>query len=553
MFSLIAIFIYLLIPLVMLLVHLVRPKFSLQWLLAFLGVIIAWPLVFLSRFRMPQTVSFITWRPETLLPTSPTLLVDNISWPYALALATLALSLILTAATRLEQKPASNDPNSQPAEPPLLADWRAWAGELVLVGFGLVSILAGNLLTLLIGWSALDIAEVFIQLTQLNQSQARERVIVAYSIRAAGIALLLVGEIVIWSEGGLLTLSAISPRASLFLLLAAGLRLGVIPLHLPYMQELPLRQGLGTTLRLVPAAVSLILLVRIATAGVDNSLLPYLLAFTALAALFGGIAWAIARDELTGRPYWILGSASLAVAGALRARPETCLAWGAACLFGGGLVFTASLRRRSLLPVIVLGALSLSALPFTPTWYSTFLYQTSAAENSFVHPVLSTLFSAIFLLGQVFLLTGFLRYSLRLIITPTEDRLEVVERWIGLIYPVGLILLPLAHFLLSIWYRPEIAQVPLMGWAGGPVISGMSLLLLFLGQHLLRPQISAVSSRATSLWMQVFSLNWVYRLIWSIYRLVTRLLDLGTKILEGEGGILWALVLLALIFALLKK
>ncbi len=41
------------------------------------------------------------------------------------------------------------------------------------------------------------------------------------------------------------------PQAGLLLIVAAGLRLGVLPVHLPYNSESSLRRGLGTMLRLV--------------------------------------------------------------------------------------------------------------------------------------------------------------------------------------------------------------------------------------------------------------------------------------------------------------
>jgi len=49
------------------------------------------------------------------------------------------------------------------------------------------------------------------------------------------------------------------------------------------------------------------------------------------------------------------------------------------------------------------------------------------------------------------------------------------------------------------------------------------------------------------------SFEWLYRLFWRVYRLLTRVSALFSTILEGDGGILWALVLFALIFVFLQR
>jgi len=54
----------------------------------------------------------------------------------------------------------------------------------------------------------------------------------------------------------------------------------------------------------------------------------------------------------------------------------------------------------------------------------------------------------------------------------------------------------------------------------------------------------------TTVWGRLLSLKWFYQLIWVIYHLFSRMIAWFTTILEGEGGILWALVFLFLLFSL---
>src|SRR3989304_6339051 len=80
-------------PVIMLIVRLVRPGFVYHWLLAVGGASIAWLMVFLAGVQLPQTLELVGWKPETLFPSSPFLIVDRFSWPFAAGIATLLLAV----------------------------------------------------------------------------------------------------------------------------------------------------------------------------------------------------------------------------------------------------------------------------------------------------------------------------------------------------------------------------------------------------------------------------------------------------------------------------
>ena len=83
---------------------------------------------------------------------------------------------------------------------------------------------------------------------------------------------------------------------------------------------------------MISAASSLILLARIPASSLTSPLTPYLLMLVSLAAVYGGWMWLRAPDELTARPFWLIGMGSLAVAAALRANPVGATAWGCALI-----------------------------------------------------------------------------------------------------------------------------------------------------------------------------------------------------------------------------
>ena len=576
MFILLTIFLLLFIPLSMLIIHLVRPKFSIQGFLVVLAVLAGWIMVMIARSAEPQTITLLAWAPVSFFPNSPSLLVDRVSWYFSLALMSLSLSAIITSIAQLGQslKPGqslatngiqrtetrgSSEEEKAPGELASIqeintsSNWQTWAGMLVLTSFGLISVSAGNMLTLLLAWAALDGIELVILMGQILESRSRERIIVAFTARLAGIGTVLLAGIIPWSQGMSLSFENISQSTSIYLIFAAGLRLGVLPLHLPYVQPLPIRRSLGTLLRLVPAASSYILLVRVAEVGVLGAATPYLLGFTALAGVYASINWARAGDELSGRSYWLLGTSSLAVASAILNQPAACLAWAIFSLLSGGLVFSMSLRHKNLLPIAMLGLINLSALPFTAVWLGTELYRYTGAISSAIPSPFFYTISIAFLLVHAFLFAGFTRHIFRGIYPPQVSLDEHIERWVWLLYPLGLIFIIVTHFLIGFWLYPNISNVTYTEWVMGPLAIVLAGIIVYAFWRY--PQIFPQRDIPTSVspLNRFLSFEWLYRLFWRVYRLLTRVSALFSTILEGDGGILWALVLFALIFVFLQR
>ena len=188
---------------------------------------------------------------------SPTWLADGTSWPYALSLGALATVVIWTSIVRAENDPA------------------AWAGTLLLTCIGILAVTAENPLTLILAWSAIDLTELFAMLRSTEGEERSRGVVIAFAARVAGTGLVIWGNLVSLATGNPMNFSATPESAGIYLLMAAGLRLGVFPLHLPYRKENVLRRGFGTSLRLVSAAASLSLLARIPASALQSSLLPY--------------------------------------------------------------------------------------------------------------------------------------------------------------------------------------------------------------------------------------------------------------------------------------
>jgi len=81
--------------------------------------------------------------------------------------------------------------------------------------------------------------------------------------------------------------AALTTSSTLLITLAAVFRLGLFPLHLALPAEANIRQGLATVLRLIPAAVALEVMARLAAFGFVPATRLWLTIFALAAALVG--------------------------------------------------------------------------------------------------------------------------------------------------------------------------------------------------------------------------------------------------------------------------
>ena len=520
MFILTTVTILLVTALVLLVLRFASPAFRYSWLIATGGALLAWISVFVWQLRIPVALQFPAWQPALLFSQSPTFVGDDIAWTFAISLATLCLAIILTAVVR------SNFP--LPIN---------WIGTLILTALGILAVVADNPLTLVLIWAAIDISELIAQMRVVEEPQLSERAVIAFASRAGGILVLLWAGMVSIANGQRLDFREAPPQVGLYLVIAAGLRMGVLPLHLPYSGESTLRRGFGTGLRLISAASSLILLARIPAGSLESPFTPYLLILTCLAALYGGWMWLRAPDELNGRIYWLVGMGSLAVAAALRANPIGAAAWGCATVLAGGALFLSSEQNKWLLRLLFAGAWGISSLPFSLTatgW-------NSGAPNS----LLTWLAWPLLIAAHAMLIAGFIRHSQRTIARVGNEDQPI---WAKNVYPIGISLLLGITILLG-----------LFGWKGtlqlGNLFVGLPVALLALGLLSLTPRLRILNP-VRAHWVRPVNpawLDWSYQALGGLYRQLRRVSEGISSVLEGESGIMWTLLFLALFISFFTK
>lgn len=486
------------------------PGFRYTWLFAVGGTFFAWIGVITWQIQLPISLQLAGWQPASIFPQAPTFIADGISWLFVFSLVSLGLAILITAAVR-----------------PHFPNPASWAGTLVLTSLGMMAVVADNPLTLVLIWAAIDLAELVVQIWYVEDPKLSERVVVAFASRATGILFLLWADVVGAAGGQLSDFRLVTPPAGLYLLVAAGLRVGVLPLHLPYASESALRRGFGTGLRMVSAASSLILLARIPAASIASPITPYLLMLVSLAAVYGGWMWLRAPDELTARPFWLIGMGSLVVAAALRSNPIGAAAWSCALVLSGGALFLFSEQNRWLTRALYIGAFGISSLPFSMTATG---WNSGGTGFWLAFPFL--------LLSHAMLIAGFIRHAQRTNLRTLNEDQPV---WGKNVYPFGILLLLVVTIILGIFGWDGALQFG--NWLAAIIVSGLTVLILWLTPRL------RILNPVRAHWVRPTStswLDWAYEALWGLYQQLGRVSNTFSSLLEGESGIMWTLLFLVL-------
>ncbi len=510
----------------------VRQHYGTSWLIAVSACVIAWLTILVMRLRLPTQLNILSWdNPGLYLMGDFSLLLDYDSWPYALALITITLAVTLSdsARTRYDSTP------------------RSWSASLFITALGLLALQSGSSLSLMAAWVLVDILELIYLLKLKDSNRFMPRIIISYGVRTASILTLVLATSRGWQVVGDFDLAHI-PQASAFIfLIAAGLRLGVFPLNLPFLQEPTLRRGAGNIIRLAPVASSLCLLARLPVGVIPPSLImwkPLFQAMLALAAIYAAFRWLSASDEIEGRPFWIVAWAALATSSVINGVPEASIAWGIALILPGSLLFLYFPKVQRMNFLLFFGLIGLVGLPYTllaSGW-------SGLAGNGV------NLWTFFFVIAHAVMVFGYLNRA-----SQPGGEIGALESWARIVYPLGIIVIIQAILTLGLIGWPDSLTIGVW-WLG--LISTLlviSSLVLIRRLGITPPYIQLPASSGftkalnwiTSRLEPVFRLEWVFRIAWGINNAFGNILKSLSTILEGDGGILWTILLLVLIVTII--
>lgn len=475
------------------------------WLVALGGTFLSWGSLFLLYFFLPLNLEVPVW--GTLSETL-SFRGDEVSWVYAMVLLSVTLAVLL-----------SDLPN-EVLRRPLIA-----FGVLVLAWVGLLAIFSATPLTLVFLWAAIDLSEWGAQVRSVSSTQAVRSLTFGLALRILGLLLLLWTGVLSATQELPLRAGEVSPQLAPYLALAVALRLGVLPLHLPYPHESLLRRGFGTQLRVVSVASALVLLNYIPR--MTPPLLWWFAVPILLTALLAAWNWTVASDALDGRLFWMIAAGGMAVLAAVLGDRSGSLAWGVVALCAGSLLFLLAFDHPFLRALTLIGWWSFSALPYS--------LLSASAQNAY--PL--TLRLAVWTV-QVLLGVGYLVHWQR-----KRPLWQEQPAWAR--HPHFIAMILLSVLLIILGFRQAVSF-----WQGmlalPPAILTWALFLLRRRLPFWRP--------VRAHWIRPPTLTWM-RLSEKVLSFFYRLLEIGLQglngLLEGASGLLWSLlVLMALINLLIS-
>jgi uncharacterized membrane protein len=495
------------------------------WLTAATFALINWGIVFALKWFYPIKYALVNWIPfSDFYPDGFLLQMDIYSWPIALALCAIQIAIIFSDSTNINNVKIPN----------------VWAGVFLINAVGILAVFSASVLSILLLWTIIDLVELVIFLRTVYQQENIIEAVISFAVRTAGVLLLMIGALISQAAGFPLSIGNIHNISGLIILIAIGLRLGVLPFNLPYSKSLPLRRGLGNAIRMVVVSSSLIILVRLSSGLPGMAGQPILLTLSALASLFAAIMWVVSEDELIGRPYWIISFAGLAIFSALKGNVNASLVWSLDLLIVGSVLFLYSDRNRLVQFLPLFSLIGLVGLPFTP----------SASGWSPLLVSENFLITLINIFSMIFLIFGFMRFALR-----KERELTQNERWVWIIFPLGLIFPIITHWIVFLnndldWIQPGNI------WASSIAFLLPLLVFMLIGRLKFFAYYSnlifTLLNRIGKIISQVLSFNWLYKGIWGLSGLFERIVNLFSNMLEGKGGIMWVFVLVALIITIIS-
>jgi len=512
-------------------IYRVKSRTGLTWLVAAGSSLVAWLIMALMRLYLPTTIPLINWEPETLFYASPFLIVDYISWPYAITLITINIAFIFTDSARSKT-------NINPMN---------WAGSMAITAIGLMALLAGNPLTMVLAWALVDGVEFVYLLSVQHDNKQNHRIILLYASRLLSLIMFTWATMVGWLDIGQFDIDSIPARSGVYFLIAAALRLGIIPLNLSFLNEPGLKRGPRTLLRLPPIASSLSLIARMPADVI--SIRPYwmlplqiLIGFT---ALISALLWLLREEELDARNYWHITLSCLAIICAINGHAPASRAWGITLLLSGSLLFLFDPPIKRLRFLLIPGLIGLIALPFTP------------ASSGWLGLISSefSLLSFVMIIAHALLVSGYIKLMMS-----GQGSATGLESWSKISFPIGLIFIIQTQIVIGVIGWPGVFTVD--QWWVGLISLGMTAIVILLAWRLkMSPANLSIRARINSnqdikkiigVINSVTNLEWLTRTIEKIYRSTSKVIITSTTIIEGEGGILWAFVFLILLLSFLK-
>ncbi len=502
-----------------------QPGIGYTWMIAAAISLLAWLLLAGSPTRLFPEVDLRGWIPDENGSLAVIFRLDRVGWQYAFAIIALNVAVLFTSSARIHVRNESY----------------LWAGTLILSAIALLACAALSPVSLILAWTLLDFSELGLILFNRSVRKIETSSLASFTWRVFGTLIFAGVFILAGAEGEMPSFKELSPVYFPAITLAVILRLGVFPLRHRLDLESPIDRSAGNVITLMAPATALVFLGRLkGEYNFSNLTISLLLAFMILYMLYAAFKWISAAGELNGRSFWVISTSVFGLACMLHGQSQSSTAWGMILLLGGGGIFLASPRNKWV-SILLMGIFfGISGIPGSPSM---------SAWNGIIQ---GSLFISIpvFMLAAAFLFSGYLKFS-----QIPEGNFSGVDSWVKVVFPSGLGILIVSQWVIFIRNLP--GSFTFAYWWCGVTVFILSLLIFLWQNHLLPISItirfqwlsSVGKTNIASRLDTFFGMNWLSKATKLVFNFIQRILNLVSGVLEGQGGILWAILLLALLIS----
>ncbi len=519
------------------------PRFRATGLIAVAVAARALVALLVLALELPAHALLSAWSPASLFRVPLELVVDPLAWLFALALMVVTLATLVTGLAR----PGGSRVGAR-------------AAMLLVTAACLISIFSGNLVTRIVAWALLDVI-YFITLIGLKSDEGvAPQAVLNLAFNTAGTLAAVGAAVLISRTSPTLSLrdAALTAQSTLLITLAAVFRLGLFPLHLGQPSAVSMRQGLGTLVRLAPAVVALETISRLSEFGFPPAVSPWLTLFACAAALVGAVQLWSTSNPRQGIAYLVIAQSGIALMAGLWGGAQASLTLMATVLslaLGAALIYLSNghddgQRWATALPLV--GVAAIAGAPLTVG----FLGVGRMFGNLALAGGWAWLALAVLIVAQTLMVAGLL-YAVFWLYQPLETQpVLTAVFYAGLSLPAVLLIL-LAFFAGLIGEAVAVSELGILGFNGPASFVGLGVVILTMAGGIaiwrfeapLRDRLGGVSTASLA---SLGRLDWLYRLVWNLIRAAGSAVNSLASVLEGEGAILWALVVGILIWLLWK-
>jgi len=392
-------------------------------------------------------------------------------------------------------------------------------------GVCLIALLADSAYTLMFTWTLIELILLFRTINKKNHFEPNRRSFLAILFRLGSPLLLIFATLVSTGAGTELFISDFQAKAGPYVVLAGAIALVGWFDFFKSERDTARKAVPGNLSEFLPASLGLMLLIRGAAMVVGNTPNPLILTLAALGLLIicvFGILLDIPKKT------WLVGCLGLIIFSALTAGSEVTLSWGMVFLLPGFLLSTEFKEKKQAILALVIGSIGILPLPFFPAWGGTDFFQGGIG--------------ILFAVSAGVILAGIVKHNLRKF---KEKQFQSNENPLLLIIGSAVLLVSQLAIALSIdllGSSKTFLSRPFAAWIPVPLV----ILFSIWGDRV--PKLKSINLERIKL--RIVNTTKIVLMVGTDF--VERIISLLTRLFEGEGGLIWALLIGFLIISLIS-